>query len=73
MSREKKIQTTATDSEYLRGQRECGRYSRVSPRTVSEYQRRGIFPYIKIGKKCVLFKKSAIDAALAKFEVAAIG
>ncbi len=73
MSRAKKIQTTAADSEYLRGQRECGGYARVSPRTVSEYQRRGIFPFIKIGKKCVLFKKSAIDAALAKFEVAAIG
>jgi hypothetical protein len=73
MSRKTKDQTAAAESEYLRGQRECGRYSRVSPRTVSEYQRRGIFPYIKIGKKCVLFKKSAIDAALAKFEVAAIG
>ena len=65
-------QSAATDSDYLRGQRECGRYARVSPRTVSEYQRLGIFPYIKIGKKCVLFKKSAIDAALARFEVRAV-
>ena len=61
------------DSDYLRGQKECGRYSRVSPRTVSEYQRSGIFPYIKLGKKCVLFKKSEIDKALARFTVQAVG
>ena len=73
MSRKTKDQTAAAESEYLRGQRECGRYSRVSSRTGSEYQRRCMFPYIKIGKKCVQKKKNAIDAALAKFEIAAIG
>ena len=61
------------DSDYLRGQASAGRYAKVSPRTISEWQRRGIIPFTKIGRKCVLFRKSAIDAALARFEVAAIG
>ena len=60
------------DSEYLRGQAECAKYVRVSRRCVSEWQARRIIPYIKIGKKCVLFRKRDIDAALTRYEVKAV-
>ena len=61
-----------TDSDYLRGQKACASYARIAHRTVSDWQARRIIPYIKIGKKCVLFRKSDIDAALSKFTVPAI-
>ena len=71
---EKKKQTsTGADSEYLRGQAQCAKYARVSRRCISEWQARRIIPFIKVGKKCVLFRKRDIDAALAKYEVSAIG
>lgn len=64
---------TATDSDYLRGQAEAARYARVSPRTICDWQRRRVIPFVKIGAKCVLFRRSQIDKALAKYEIAAIG
>lgn len=66
---------TNTDhtSEYLRGQAEAARYARVSPRTISSWQRRGIVPFLKVGRRCVLFRRGDIDAALSRFEVAAVG
>ena len=69
--KEKKIQTPpATD--YLRGQKEAAAYARVSTRTISDWQARRIIPFIKPARKLVLFRKSDIDQALSKFEVAAI-
>ena len=65
--------TTGADSEYLRGQTQCAKYARVSRRCISEWQARRIIPFIKVGKKCVLFRKRDIDAALSKYEVSAIG
>ena len=71
MKHEKKIQAPlATD--YLRGQKEAAAYARVSTRTISDWQARRIVPFLKPGRKLVLFRKSDIDAALNKFEVAAI-
>lgn len=71
--KKKTHQTPDIDSEYLRGQAQCAKYSKVSRRCISDWQARRIIPYIKIGKKCVLFRKRDIDAALSKYEVAAIG
>ena len=71
MKHEKKIQTPpATD--YLRGQKVAAAYARVSTRTISDWQARRIVPFLKPARKLVLFRKSDIDAALSKFEVAAI-
>jgi len=71
MKHEKKIQTPpATD--YLRGQKEAAAYARVSTRTISDWQARRVIPFLKPARKLVLFRKSDIDAALSKFEVAAI-
>jgi len=70
---EQKTQSsTGAGSEYLRGQAECAKYMRVSRRCISEWQARRIIPYIKIGKKCVLFRKRDIDAALTRYEVKAV-
>ena len=61
------------DSDYLRGQAQAAAYARVSRRCISEWQARRIIPFIKVGRKCVLFRKGDLDAALRRFEVPAIG
>ena len=71
MKHEKKSQTPL-ESDYLRGQKQAAAYCRVSTRCISEWQAKRIIPFIKVGHKLVLFRKSDIDHALAKFEVAAI-
>ena len=73
MKQKSKITATATDSDYLRGQAQAAKYAKVSPRTISDWQRRKIIPVIKVGRKVALFLRSQIDAALAKFQIAAIG
>ena len=67
-----KIQPPATETDYLRGQAEASKYARVSRRCISEWQARRIIPFLKLGRKCVLFRKADLDAALSKFQVAAI-
>ncbi len=58
-----------TDSDYLRGQSEAARYARVSRRCISDWQARRVIPYLKLGKRCVLFRKSDVDAALERYLV----
>ncbi len=57
-------------SEYIRGQSEAARYCRVSPRTISLWQTRGLIKYIKPSRKIVLFRKRDLDQALDRFQVA---
>lgn len=71
MSRKTKSEIP-NDSDYLRGQGQASRYAKVSRRTISEWQARRIIPFLKVSRKCVLFRKRDIDAALSKFTVAAI-
>jgi len=59
-------------SDIFRGQDELARHYHVSRRCVSEWQARRIIPYLKVGKRCVLFRKSDVDAALARYEVKAV-
>jgi hypothetical protein len=56
-------------SDYIRGQAAAARYCRVSPRTISQWQARGIIPFIKPSRKIVIFRKRDLDAALDGFEV----
>ena len=58
------------NAEYLRRQ-EAARYLSISPRTLSEWQQRRIIPYIKAGRRCVLYKRSDLDEAMGKFRVRA--
>ena len=69
----KALHDASVDSDYLRGQAQAAKYARVSRRCISEWQARRISPFLKVGKKCVLFRKRDIDAALSRFEVSAIG
>jgi excisionase family DNA binding protein len=61
---------TSIESDYIRGQQEAARYCRVSPRTISLWQTRGLIPFLKPSRKIVLFRKRDLDAALDRFEVA---
>ncbi len=67
-----KNQPPTPDSDYLRGQAEASKYCRVSRRCISEWQARRIIPFLKLGRKCCLFRKSDLDAALLKYLVPSI-
>lgn len=60
------------DSDYLRGQGQASRYAKVSRRTISDWQTKRVIPFLKVSRKCVLFRKRDIDAALSRFEVKAV-
>ena len=62
---------TEENSDYLRPDGVC-RYARISRRTLSDWQARRIVPFLKVSRKCVLFRKSDIDKALSRFEVQAV-
>lgn len=58
--------------QYLR-RSEAAEYLSVSERTISDWQRRRIIPFIKTGRRCVMFRKADLDAAMDRFEVRAVG
>ena len=45
----------------------------VSERCLSNWTRRGIIPVIRVGKRCVLYSRADLDAAMLRFRTAAIG
>ncbi len=57
---------------YLRRE-DTAAYLGVSTRTVSDWQKKRIIPYVQAGRKCVLFPVAGLDAAMARFTVNAIG
>jgi len=68
----KKIEPSATESPYLRGQEAAATYAQVSKRCISEWQARGIIPYLKPARKVCLFRKADIDRALTRYEIKAV-
>lgn len=56
---------------YLRRD-DAARYLGVSPRTLSEWQARRLIPYVKAGRKCVMFKRADLDKAMSKLTVKAV-
>jgi len=48
-------------------------YMDVSERTVSDWQKRRLIPFVKMGRKCVLFRRLDLDRAIAKFTVQSVG
>ena len=64
--------TVEQPSDYLRGHAEAARYARVSPRTISDWQKRRIVPFLKPARKVVLFRRADIDRALSRFEIKAV-
>ncbi len=57
---------------YLR-RASAARYCGISLRTLGEFQRRRILPYVRLGRRCILFKREDLDRALERFRVASIG
>jgi excisionase family DNA binding protein len=52
---------------------ETASHYQVSERTITNWQRQGKIPFYRLGRKLVLFKRSEIDAALARFRVKSVG
>jgi excisionase family DNA binding protein len=52
---------------------EAAQYLGVSSRTLSDWQAKRIVPYAKVGRKVCLFRRTDLDAAMARFSVRAIG
>ena len=63
--------THQNDAGYIRRDM-AAKYCGVSPRTISDWQRRRVIPYFKVAPKCVLFKCSDLDKALGRFVVEAV-
>lgn len=57
---------------YLR-RAEAARYLGISLRTLSVWQRRRIIPVVKVGKRCVLFRREDLDRAMERFTVHEVG
>jgi hypothetical protein len=51
----------------------AARYCGISLRSLGEFQRRRMLPYVRLGRRCILFKREDLDRALERFRVAAIG
>ena len=58
--------------EYMRRDA-AAKYLGISPRTLSDWQRRRLIPFIKPARKCTLFKRDELDRAMARLTVQAIG
>ncbi|HMO03180.1 MAG TPA: helix-turn-helix domain-containing protein [Kiritimatiellia bacterium] len=52
---------------------EAAKYLSVSPRTISDLQRRRLIPVVKIAAKCVRYKRSDLDRAMRGLTVEAVG
>jgi excisionase family DNA binding protein len=63
--------TRASDAPYMRPA-EATKLLPVSRRTLSNWQRRHVIPFYRIGRT-VMFKRTDIEAALEKFRVNAVG
>lgn len=64
------MQTPTT--EYLRREA-AAKYLSVAPRTISLWQANGVIPYVRAGRRCVLFKRSDLDAAMDRLTIRAVG
>ena len=58
--------------EYMR-RNAAARYLGVSPRTISDWQRKRLIPFIKPAKKCTIFKRDQLDRAMEKMVVQSVG
>ena len=59
-------------NEYMRRDA-AAKYLGISPRTLSDWQKRRLVPYIKPARKCTLFKRVELDRAMARLTVQSVG
>ena len=57
---------------YIR-RKEAAKYLGISLRTLSNFQRRGIIPYVRIGHRLTLFRIPDLDRAMKRFTIRAMG
>lgn len=62
----------AVSAGYMRKE-EAAHYLGVSVRTLSDWMKKRIVPYIKLSHRVCLFRRSDLDVALNQFRTAAIG
>ena len=56
-----------SSSDYLR-RWEAAKYLQVSPRTLARWIARGHIPYVRIGSRIMLFRKSDLDRTMERFK-----
>jgi excisionase family DNA binding protein len=66
-----KNQTTNIEPNFLRRE-DAATFLGVSERTISAWQRRRIIPHVRAGKKCVLFPRAGLLAAMERFTINAV-
>lgn len=59
-------------AEYMRRDA-AAKYLGISPRTLSDWQKRRLIPFIKPARKCTLFKRDELDRAMARLTVQSVG
>jgi excisionase family DNA binding protein len=52
---------------------DAARYLSISLRTLRDWQHRRVIPFCRMGKRCILFKLSDLDAAITRFRIESIG
>lgn len=58
-------------AEFLR-RGDAAAYLGVSPRTISDWQKKRVIPFVKMSRKCVLFRRSDLIRAVERFTVKAV-
>ena len=59
-------------NEYMRRDA-AAKYLGISPRTLSDWQKKRLVPFIKPARKCTIFKRSELDLAMARLTVQSVG
>lgn len=57
---------------WMRGA-EAARYAAISRRTLSEWMRRRMIPFLKVSHRVTLFRRADLDRALLRFTVKSAG
>ena len=68
----KKVESRNVPPQWLRTE-EASRYLGVSPRTLRDWKKRRLVAFSKLGRRCVIFNRNDLDAAVKRFRVAAVG
>jgi len=64
--------TPSDSTGYLR-RPDAAKYLGISQRTLSEWQRKRVIPFVKVGARCCLFKRDELDRAMIRFTIEAVG
>jgi len=63
-----RMDSNPTEPVYMR-RWEAAKHLQISPRTLARWIVRGHIPYIRVGSRLMLFRKSDLDRAMERFKV----